>query len=116
MTLIDIRRVADILESFQESEKKLGRLYEETGQTSEQLMNLSGMLEIRRTLEAVMEDMQEESELLKQMIGCLEEVCKICIRYEETITDFAEETASVKLSEQVFGDILISENLFELLR
>lgn len=115
MTLIDIRRTADMLVSFEESKKKSGRFYEEAGQTSEQLNNLSGMLQVRKTLEAIMEDMQEEYELLEQMIGCLEQVCKNCIRYEEEITDFAEEAGMVKSTEQVFGDFRIPENLFTLL-
>lgn len=116
MTLIDIRRTADMLAAFEESKKKCGRLYGEAGQTSEQLKNLSGMPEVRRTLEAIMEDMLEEAKLLEQMTECLEGVCKTCIRYEEEITDFAEEASLVKATEQELTDVSIPENLFMLLR
>lgn len=123
MVLIDIKKAADVRVFFQESEKKFGRLYEETGQTNEQLMNLSGMLQIRRTLEAVMEDMQEEWKLLKQMSGCLEGACKTCIRYEEEIADFAEEkvyfatliAGAAEESLRELGDITVPKRLFELL-
>ncbi len=119
MTLIDIKRTESVLISFQESKKKLGRLYGETSQTSEQLNHLSGMLQIRRTLEAVMEDLQEEWEVLAQMSGCLEGICKTCIRYEEEITDFAEETATIRAVKGTIygelGDIPIPNLLFELL-
>lgn len=116
MTIIDIRRTTDMLVSFEESKRKSSRFYEETGQTSEQLNHLSGMLQVRKTLEAIMEDMQEEYELLEQMTGCLEQVCKNCVRYEEEITDFAEETGLVKSTELVLEEVRLPENLFVLLR
>lgn len=116
MTMIDITRTAEQLAAIEESKKKCGRLYEEAVQNIEQLNNVSGMELVRRTLEHILEDVQEEYQLLEQMSRCLEETCKAYSMYENRIADFAEEASSVNSREQILGVVRIPENLLRLLR
>lgn len=116
MTMIDIKRTTEVLVSFEESKKTCSRLYEEASQSSMQLRNLSGMNQVRRTLEHILEDMQEEYQVLEQMNRCLEGSCRSYSRYEEGITEFAEEKGTDKWNQYIFGTLNIPEHLFRLLR
>ena len=116
MTLIDIRCTADVQLDFEESKRKSNRLCEEAYQTSNLLKNLSGMQQVRRTLEHILEDMQEEKQILEQMNKCLEESCRVYGSYENEITEYAEESHITSSNEQKIGEIVIPENIFRILR
>lgn len=116
MTLVDIGRIVYILEDLEQAEKKSNRLYEETGQTGSKLDNFSGMQQVKRTIEFIMEDMKEECQIIDQMSRCLEEVCIAFSHYEEEITEYAEESGSQSVKEPLLEAVRIPENLFRLLR
>lgn len=116
MTLIDIRRTTGILGSLAQAERKYHQFYEEAGQSGRQLGNLSGMHLVRRSLEHIMEDMQEEDQVLNQMIRCLEITCQTFQKYEEEITEYAEESSDQYGTEAVLKPGRIPENIFRLLR
>lgn len=116
MTLLNIRHAVEILIAFNEAKKKSTRLYEEAGQISQQLADFSGMHRVRKTLENIMEDMEEEAVTTNLMVKCLEETCKSCIRYEEYITDHAEEAKAVNLKNYILGTLDIPDVIFTLLR
>ena len=116
MTLIDIRRTAGVLQDLEQSKRKSDRLYEGAYQTSEQLKNLSGMQQVRRTLEHILEDMLEEKQVLEQMNRCLEESCRMYSSYENEITEFVEEAHVTKSREQEIGEFVIPENILRILR
>ncbi|MBO5159764.1 MAG: hypothetical protein J6B94_09305 [Lachnospiraceae bacterium] len=116
MTLIDIRRTTEILVSLAQAERKYHQFYEEAGQNDRQLGNLSGMHLVRRSLEHIMEDMQEGDQVLNQMIRCLEITCQTFEKYEEEITEYAEESGCQYGSETILKAVEIPENIFRLLR
>lgn len=116
MTLVDIRRITELQISFEELTRRCRRLYEESGQTYKQLKNLSGMQQVQRTLEYIMEDVQEECQLLKLMDGCLEQTCRTFAVSEEYITEHAEESKDGNLKNNILEAVTIPESIFRLLR
>lgn len=116
MTLIDIRQTADVLLDLEESKQKSNRLCEGAYQTSEQLKKLSGMQQVRRILEHIIEEMLEEKQILEQMNRCLEESCRAYSNCENEIVEFAEEAHTVNSKEQWIVDFAIPEYLFRILR
>lgn len=116
MTLIDIGRTINILVSLAQAEKISNQLYEEAGQIGIQLGNLSGMQQVRRTLEYIMEDMEEEYRVMGQMNRYLEETCRTFQKYEEEIAEYAEEASMQNGREPILKAIRIPDNIFRLLR
>ena len=116
MTLIDIRNTTQILVSLAQEERKTHQFYEKAGEIERQLENLSGMHLVRRSLEHIMEDMQEEDQVLNQMIRCLETTCQMFNKYEEEIAEYAEESSDQYGKEAVLIQSRIPENIFRLLR
>lgn len=116
MTLIDITKTANAALRLEQSEDKSQRLYLRTNQIARQLGNLSGMYQVRRTLERIMDEMQEERQVLAQMNQCLECTCKNYYRHEVEITEFAEEKKGQKSEEPKLEVIHFPDGLFNLLR
>lgn len=116
MTLVDIRKLTEQQRTLEELTARCQRLYVESEQTYRQLKNLSGMYQVRRTLEYVMEDIQEEYQLLKMMGGCLEQTCRIFVASEEYVAEHAEESKVADSTIDVLETIQIPDNIFRLLR
>lgn len=116
MTFINITKTANAAFRLDQAEDRCQRLYLRTGQTARQLGNLSGMYQVRKTLERIMDEMQEERRVLAQMNQCLERTCKNYYQHEMEITEFAEEKKGQKSEEPKLEVIHFPEGLFNLLR
>lgn len=116
MTLINITKTTNAALRLKQSENKCRRLYSRTNQTARQLGNLSGMYQVRRTLERIMDEMENEYRVLEQMERCLETTCKNYDRHETEITEFAEEKKGQKKNEPELRIVGYPERLFQLLR
>ena len=115
MTVLDIRRMTEAQVSLERLTRKCHQLCEESGQTYKQLKNLSGMQQVRRTLEYIMEDMKEETQLLAKMEECLEQTTAMFSACENLVAEHAEET---RRNPQLllFSETIIPSNIFRLLK
>lgn len=115
MTLIDIRQVTEVQVSLEKLTRKCHQLYEESGQTYKQLKNLSGMQQVQRTLEHVMDDVQEEYQLLKKMEGCLSQTAENFRICETFVAEHVEESKS-NPHKWFFAESVIPDSIFRLLK
>lgn len=94
MTLADLRQVAYIQGSMEENRNKMSGLYQQTGEIYRQLDALSGMTQVRRSLERIMEEVESEKKALDDMQRCLGQSLRVYSGYETNIAEFAEEKAA----------------------
>ncbi len=113
MSMVNLMKTSEIHEMFEGSAEKLYRLWEDTGQTERLIGNLSGMQNVQRRMEEILEDMQQEYRALKQMEQCLTDMSEIVARYEEIIADHVEETREVISQERKIQKIYIPEELLK---
>lgn len=116
MTLIDIRRTADLLQSFEEIYHQMEQFYIEVEESNVSLGNLSGMQQVRKKIETILEDIQDEAGLAEKFSDCLEGTCQNFARYENEIIVYAEETERAGSGGQILGRIEIPENILNMLR
>lgn len=115
MTLINITRTANAALNLNQLENKCHQLYLQANQSTKQLGDLSGMYQVRKTLERIMDDIEKEYRVLDQMNQCLENICKSYCRHEEEIVEFAEEVKAQRIDEPQIGIVRVPDGLFNLL-
>ena len=114
MTLIDIRQVTEVQISLEKLTKKCHQLCEESGQTYIQLKNLSGMQQVQRMLEYIVEDMQEEYQLLGKMEECLIQTAESFRTCETFVAEYVEESQN-NPQKCFFAKTIIPDGIFRLL-
>lgn len=108
MTLVDIKQTNSVRASIEDKKRRMDNLCREVRDINRQLMWLSGMSEVCRSLDHIIDDMETEQRVLRDMHLCLTHSLNAYVRHEENITDFAEEKArnESELGNLVHFDIL----------
>lgn len=114
MTLMDIRQATEVQISLEKITNKCHQLCEESGQTYKQLKNLSGMQQVQRMLEEIMEDMQEEYQLLGKMEGCLVQTAEAFRTCETFVAEHVDESKN-NPQKWFFAKHTIPDSIFRLL-
>lgn len=116
MTLIDIKKMTDVQMNLEMFVRRQRLSCAKLDQSYVCLENLSGMQQVRRTLEHIMEDIQEEAQLLSQMAKCVEQTCKTFTISEVYIAEHAEESRTASSQYNLFESVTVPEVVFKLLR
>lgn len=115
MTLADIRQIYFVMLSMREYRQKMRQYRYEVKDIRRQLMYNSSMLSIGRSLEHIIDTMNTEEQVLEGMHTCLERSLYVYEKYEERITEYAEEKAQAGTNKLIIKTIKIPEEIFRLL-
>ena len=115
MTLADIRQICSIIGSTRGYAHKMRQYEREVKDIRRQLMWNTQMAQECRTLDHITDEMNTEECVLESMNNCLECSMYVYERYEERITEFAEEKSKKENREEKLVKFRIPENLFRLL-
>lgn len=116
MTLIDIKKMTEVQLNLEMFVRRQRLSCAKLDQSYVCLENLSGTQQVRRTLEHIMEDIQEEAQLLSQMAKCLEQTCRTFSTSEVYIAEHAEESKTASSKYDLFEAVTVPEAIFRLLR
>lgn len=119
MTLIDIMQAKSVEASLNYDRQRMKFFLAEVQDIERRLGSLSGMSDIRRSIEHIVDDMEMEEQVLESMYRCLEQGIHTYTYHEENITDFAEEKAregeAITVFKAVDFEKLIPKEIFKVL-
>ena len=114
MTLADIRQMYFVMLSIREYRQKVRQYRYEIKDIKRQLIWNTQMASIGRSMEHIIEEMDTEERVLERMHSCLERSLYTYERYEERITEYAEEKAQAGTNKLKLEKFKIPEEIFRL--
>ena len=115
MTLADIRQIYFVMLSTREYRHKMRQYRNEVKDIRRQLMRNTQMASVGRTLDQIIDSMDTEERVLEVMHTYLECSLYAYERYEERITEYAEEKAQTGTNKLKIDKFKIPEEIFRLL-